>query len=114
MVGLVAFGVDFFGLIFLVEKVGLNYLTAASVSFLVGLLVNFGLSKIWVFQNSKQPNIFYEFLIFTLIGLFGLILNNLSLWVLTEFLAFHYILSKILTVIFVYLYNFIVRKWILF
>jgi putative flippase GtrA len=60
-----------------------------------------------------MENRLLEFLLFTLIGFVGLGLNELFLWILTDLLLIYYLLSKIITAIIVYLWNFFARKIIL-
>ncbi|MDR1723760.1 MAG: GtrA family protein [Tannerella sp.] len=113
-VGGLAFLIDFGLLFVLTEYVQMYYLVSASISFIAGLITNYLLSKIWVFDQASIPNRGVEFIIFALIGLVGLGLNNLFLWLLTEFLSIHYIISKIITTVIVYFWNFFARKIILF
>ena len=113
-VGGFAFIIDFSLLYILTSCYHLHYLFSATVSFLAGLFINYSLSKVWVFNKSTIKNKTLEFLIFSLIGIIGLGFNNLFLWVLTDVLSVFYMTSKIITAIFVFLWNFIARKYILF
>ena len=113
-VGGLAFLVDY-GLLFaLTEYVGLHYLLSATCSFLAGLIVNYLISITWIFNQSKLKNKWMEFTIFGLIGVVGLGLNNLFLYLLTDKLGVHYMISKIVVAAIVMLWNFIARKVILF
>jgi putative flippase GtrA len=105
-VGLVA---DFGGLIFLKQGVGLNYLLAAAISFTVALALNYALSVWWVFPASRYSRR-QEFALFAVIGLVGLGLNSLLMWVLTSGLGVFYIWSKACTTIVVFGWNFLARK----
>lgn len=51
---------------------------------------------------------------FALIGLVGLGLNELVLWLLTGLLGVFYLTSKIASVALVFTWNFAARKWFLF
>lgn len=106
--------VDFGGLVALTQYGHLNYLIAASISFIAGLLVNYALSTFWVFHSSKLTNRWHEFAIFSLIGLVGLGLTDLILWVLTSKLGLFYVLSKAIATMVVYFWNFGVRKKMIF
>jgi putative flippase GtrA len=114
IVGGVAFIADFGTLFLFKEYAHVNYLVAAAMSFCIGLMVNYLLSIKWVFNQGKIENKFIEFTVFTIIGLIGLALNELMIWLLTEKLLMHYLLSKIITAFFVYFWNFFARKIILF
>jgi putative flippase GtrA len=114
LVGGAAFFVDFLLLALLTECVGINYLVSAAVSFIAGLLVNYFISTYWVFRQSRFTKKSVEFLLFALIGVGGLLLNTLLLWLITEWGGVFYLWSKIITAVLVYLYNFLVRKYLLF
>lgn len=107
---------DFFLLWFLTEVGGFNYLLSATLSFMAGLAVNYLIATHWVFRKDVAVlrNKWAEFLVFLLIGLVGLGLNDLILWVVTRHLRLHYLLSKFVAAGLVYLWNFFARKYILF
>lgn len=113
-VGGTAFIVDFGVLLLLTEKLKMHYLISAGVSFLFGLLINYLLSINWVFSGRKLDQRWLEFLIFLSIGLIGLALNELFIWVLTDLLLIYYIVSKIITTAIVCFWNFFARKIVLF
>ncbi|NDW12802.1 GtrA family protein [Bacteroides sp. 214] len=113
-VGGFAFIIDFSLLWFFTEICHLHYLISATLSFLAGLITNFILSTKWVFNNSKVANKKLEFLLFGLIGAVGLGLNDLFMWLLTEYGNAHYLVSKIGVVFVVYLWNFFARKYLLY
>ena len=113
-VGGFAFIVDFSLLWFLTDICDIYYLISATISFFVGLIINFFLSKKWVFNKSKVDNKKLEFLFFALIGVVGLGLNDLFIWILTDYCSIHYLGSKIIVVFLVYLWNFCARKYLLY
>jgi putative flippase GtrA len=113
-VGGVAFIADFGTLYILTEYFKIHYLISAGISFILGLIINYFLSVKWVFNSRVLKNRMLEFLLFTLIGLIGLGLNELFLWILTDVLLIYYLLSKIFTTIIVYFWNFFARKFLLF
>lgn len=113
-VGGFAFIVDFGTLFVLTEFFGIHYLVSAGIAFIFGLTVNYFLSVKWVFNNRVMENRWMEFLLFALIGLVGLGLTELFLWILTNIFLIYYLFSKIITAIIVYFWNFFARKVILF
>ncbi len=113
-VGGIAFLVDFGALYALTEGAGIYYLVSAALSFCLGLLANYGLSVAWVFPRRRLGRRWAEFAIFGLIGLVGLGCNELTIWVLTDKLKMHYLMSKIASTVCVYLWNFFARKYTLF
>lgn len=113
-VGGFAFIVDFGLLYVLTEFAGFHYLVSATLSFVVGLVVNYLLSKVWVFTQSTYSNKRVEFLLFAVIGVIGLGINNVSIWFLSDVIGLWYMLSKAITTVVTYLWNFFARKYILF
>jgi putative flippase GtrA len=114
LVGGAAYLVDIGTLIVAVEVFAVYYLTSAAIAFLLGLTTNYGLSILWVFSRRTSGSRVNEFLIFSAIGIAGLGLNELFIWFFTELLFFHYVVSKLFSTVFVYLWNFFARKYALF
>ena len=113
-VGGIAYCVDFGSLFFLTEVVKIHYLVSAAIAFILGLLTNYAISILWVFPRRALANKRVEFLIFSVIGLVGLGLNEVIIWFFTESMHFHYLISKIFSTFVVFIWNFIARKKILF
>lgn len=105
---------DFYLLYILTDLLGWNYLYSTPVAFLFGMTINYVISIFWVFKSGKLSNKFAEFGIFILIGLLGMSLNQLCMWILTDKLHFYYMISKIFAISLVYIMNFTIRKKILF
>ena len=114
LVGGLAFVVDFGLLFFLTEYVRLHYLISATISFLAGLLVNYVISTQWIFRDSNIKNKKVEFILFGLIGVIGIILNNVIIYLFTDVVGLYYMLSKLVTAIIVYMWNFLGRRYFLF
>lgn len=114
IVGGFAFIIDSGCLFLFTEYFHIHYLLSAGISFILGLIVNYSLSISWVFGSRNIHNGYIEFLIFLIIGVVGLGLNELFIWIFTEKLLLYYLISKILTAIIVYFWNFTARKIILF
>jgi putative flippase GtrA len=113
-VGGVAFVVDFALLFILTDYVKWYYQWSAAVSFVAGLTVNYLLSIRWVFHatNTRRSHL-VDFLLFAMVGLIGLLLNALIIYVCTELLGVYYLLSKIVSTIIVFLWNFLGRRYLL-
>jgi len=113
-VSVVAASVNLGGLVILKQYAHVDYLLAATLSFVVGLITNYILSALWVFHSSKLDKRSHELLLFTLIGLVGLGLNDLILWTLTSGFGLFYVLSWIVATAIVYFWNFGIRKKFVF
>lgn len=114
LVSVIALAVDFGGMVLLVELLSIHYLVAATVSFISGLAVNYLLSRAWVFTERKYESRVKEFIIFTSIGIVGLLLNNSIMWLAVERIGIYYIFSKIIATILVFFWNFGLRKMLVF
>jgi len=110
----VAFTVDFGILVFLAEKAGVHYLFSACWGFVGGLTANYLLSIRWVFSHRTMGDSRAEFLVFSLVGLGGLLFTEVVLWTGTEVLLLDYRVSKIIAVALVLCWNFGLRKYLLF
>ncbi len=113
-VGCIAFICDFSVLYLLTEFFMFHYLVSAALAFLLGLTVNYILSVNWVFNSRSLENRYAEFVVYSLIGVAGLALNELIIWGFTEYFMVHYLGSKIISTVIVYVFNFTVRKSLLF
>jgi putative flippase GtrA len=114
LVGLAALVFDYLILVLLTEYAHINHLSSAVAGFLVGLLVNYSLAIKFVFKESKLDDKRKEFFIFSIIGVFGLLLTIALMWLLTDFFSVHYTVSKAVAVVIVFFSNFYARKIILF
>jgi putative flippase GtrA len=113
-VGGFSFFVDYGLLFILTEFFHLFYLISATISFVVGLVINYLLSTKWIFKKSKLSSSTLEFIIYGIIGVVGLILNNILLFIFTDLLMIHYMISKLITTVIVMGWNFFGRRIILF
>jgi putative flippase GtrA len=113
-VGGAAFVLDMGVLLGLTEIFDIHYLVSAAVAFMFGLTANFIMSTYWIFQTSTVSSRSLEFAIFGAVGIVGLGLNELSMWIFTDLLLFYYALSKVFSTVFVFLWNFIIRKLLLY
>jgi putative flippase GtrA len=114
VVGGLAFLLDFSSLFCLKTYVKLNYLVAAAIAFMIGMAVNYLLSISWVFSKRRLGVPALEFLVFAVIGVIGLGLNELGMYVFVHVAGLHYLLAKILTAAGVLVWNFAARKASLF
>ncbi len=113
IVGVLCFGIDYGLMIFLTEVGGIPYLVSSGISFSVSVMVNYILSLTFVFETDKNKNKIVEFLIFIMLSVIGLGINQILMWVCVDKLHVHYMISKIGVTGVVMLYNFITRKLIL-
>ena len=113
-VGGCAYTVDFGALFLLTDYLKIHYLISAAIAFTLGLLTNYTLSILWVFSKRTVSNKQVEFLLFALIGMVGLGFNEAIMWFFTGLVHFHYLISKLISTLFFFFWNFFARKKILF
>ena len=102
------------GTLYLFSLTGLHYLICSAISFIVGVAINFSLSIVFVFPNGARVGRSSEVSIFIAISLVGLVLTELIMWTFTEFVGFHFMLSKCVAAVIVFAWNFTARKLILY
>lgn len=110
----VAFAADFSTLVLLTELFGLHYLVSAAAGFGLGILITYVLSVTWVFAARRLASASMERMIFVMIGIGGLGINHVVMFSLTEMALLPYWLSKVGSVAIVFLFNFSLRKGLLF
>jgi len=106
----IGYTIDFGTMVLLKEVFHVHYLTSATIGFILGLVIVYALSSRYVFGASKLSSRRREFVLFALIGVVGLGILNLLMWLLTDSLHIDYMLSKILATIVVYMWNFFARR----
>lgn len=113
LVGGVAFIADAGTLYALTFIMDINYLFSAVGGFMIGLTINYLLSIQFVFADVEQRTK-WTFQVFCLIGVVGLLLNELILGIFTEHFGFHYMASKMVSVFLVFLWNYEARRLLCF
>ena len=109
IVGVIAAVVDVGVLVVLKELLHVEVLLSSAISFCVSVTVNYLLSMTFVFKSKKQSKV-YEFIIFVLLSIGGLGLNQLILWLGVKFTSVYYLIVKIFAMVIVPVYNFTTRK----
>lgn len=105
--------VDMVLLYILAEYIGLFYVLAAAISFTTGVALNYFLCTGWIFEESKIKNKGVEILMYFVISIIGLLINVVGIWLLTNFLSLHFMLSKFLATALTLIWNFCSRKYLL-
>jgi putative flippase GtrA len=101
VVSVIAVVVNFGGSYIFKEKLGWYYLLSATLSFFLGVLVNYYLSVKWVFAHRQLQSKHAEFFIFVVITTVGLVKTD-------------YWTALVVATVIVFFWNFLARKKVLY
>lgn len=110
VVGVIAFVIDYGLMVALTELVGVNYLISATISFTVSVVFNYLASMRYVFTHKEGLSRRREFVIFVVLSVIGLAINDALMFLGTSFLGISYLITKIAATAVVMVYNFVTRK----
>ncbi len=121
-VGAFCFVIDF-AITMGVTYIGVYHLIAAALGFIISVVVNYLLSFKFVFERKQDMDRRAEFIIFVILSVIGLGLNELFIWLSVDMLYMHSALlmkyidyniavagGKIFATGLVMIYNFVTRK----
>jgi Predicted membrane protein len=110
IVGVISTIIDF-GLLYLfTEAFGIYYMVSAAASFIISLVFNYIASMKFVFHGKKDVSKKKEFLVFAVLSICGLIINELLRKACTDRIGMHYMLGKVCATVVVMIWNFVTRK----
>lgn len=92
--------------------IGINYLISNSIGVICGIVTSFFLNRKYNFKVTDKTE--RRFLLFFLVGLFGLMLSSLILYICVKQLDWNDFYAKILTIGIVSLIQFIINKTVTF
>lgn len=111
VVGGSAFVIDYGLMVLITEVFSINYLLSNAISFSASVIYNYILSIFWVFDvDSSKSNQCKNLVIFMVLSIIGLLINQLLMWVQVNKLNIFYMIAKIFATVVVMVYNFISRK----
>jgi putative flippase GtrA len=102
------------GLLFALTTLGMNYLAAAAIGFTSGIAITYALSVKVVFRYRRLADRRRELAAFLAVGVAGLALTQALLAIWVEWIGLAPVLAKAPTAVMVFLFNFGVRRALLF
>ena len=110
IVGVIAFLIDYGLMVALTEFFGVPYLISNTISFTVSVVFNYVASMRYVFERRDDISRRREFIIFVVLSIIGLILNDLFMWLFVSVWFIDYRIAKIIVTVLVAIWNFVTRK----
>lgn len=95
-------------------RLGAPLAVAACLGFSLGLILVYTVSTQHVFSQHRLTDRRSEFAMFAFIGLAGLLLTEVLLWLLVQQLGMTAVAAKLTCACGVFLFNFVLRKTLLF
>lgn len=106
--------IDFIVLILLTEIFHVWYVYSTAIGAFAGAFTNFNLCRYWAFTKSKN-NYINQVYKYILVSVGSLILNTISVYLLTDIGNINYTFSKIIAAITIALfYNYTLQKYFVF
>lgn len=110
IVGVISTLLDYGLMVLFAEVFGIYYLLSSTLSYAISLVFNYLASMKYVFRSKEDMDKRKEFVIFTVLCLMGMGINQLILWLIVEHFGIDYRFSKILATLVVMVWNFVTRK----
>lgn len=96
------------------EKMGIAYLLATALAFAISTFANWLFGRLLVFRGKQQQSFLREILSVYLASIVGLLLNLIIMFLLVQLLGAEKMSAKMATTVLVFMYNYLVRKLIIY
>jgi putative flippase GtrA len=108
----IAMPVDVGILYVLTSLLHIHYIVSATLAFSISMLVNYTLSKRWVFINKSGRSDSLNLVAFSIIGFIGLGLTDTIIWLLSGRLGMNYMAAKAVALCIVFMWSFGARSFL--
>ena len=109
-VGASAFVIDWGVMVLLTELFGVPYLVSTTIGFAVATIFNYFMSMRYVFAHKEELSRRREFIVFVVLSVVGLGINDLLMWLGVSLAGIDYRITKVVVTIIVSVFNFVTRK----
>lgn len=114
IVGGLATIVEWAGFWLFSEKLSIEYLLATALAFAISTFANWLFGRLLVFRGKQQQSLLREILSVYLASIVGLLLNLIIMFLLVQLLGAEKMSAKMATTVLVFMYNYLVRKLIIY
>lgn len=112
IIGSFSSSLDFLIYTLLVQVIGIQYLVSNCISVLGGITTSFILNRNYNFKVKDHAK--RRFSIFLTVGLCGLLMSNMILYLCIEVWSMDKLISKLLSIVLVVLFQFLINKYFTF
>lgn len=112
IIGSCSSGLDFLLYSLFVEVFGLHYILSNCISVLAGISTSFVLNRTYNFKVKDKTKT--RFAIFLTVGLCGMLVSNFILYLCIDVMNWNKIVSKLLSIVLVVVFQFVLNKYITF
>ena len=112
IIGCLTSSLDFLVYTALVSWIGLYYIVANCISVLVGISTSFVLNRKYNFKVKDKAG--RRFLVFLSVGLCGLVMSNLILYLCIDIINWNELVSKLASIVLVVFFQFLLNKYVTF
>ena len=92
------------------NQLKIHYSISTIIGFSISTIFNYIASVKWVFDVNKEKSEKLNFILFVVLSIVGLGLNELILWICIEKFAIYNMIGKVIATGIVMVFNFITRK----
>lgn len=110
IVGGIATIIDFVFLYLFKEFLHFPVVLSNTLSFSISVIYNYIASVQWVFEVDHEKDQKRQFVLFIILSVIGLFLNDFIMWLCIKLMAIYYLLAKVIATIIVMVFNFVTRK----
>ena len=96
----------------LTDWFGFWYLAASVISFILSLVVSFGLQKFWTFRDHLLDHWHRQFLLYLVMAVANLAVNTWLVYVEVEWLNLWYLTAQFITGAFIGVYTFFLYRYL--
>ena len=97
----------------LTEWVRMHYLYSSAIAFVISVLVNYWLCRVWVFEGGNKKQSLKAASLFFGSSVAGLGINQLCMYTFVDLMGIYYMAAKLLAAVIVTVWNFVLKRYAL-